>query len=220
MDTGAAARGEGIPPISSGDAGKFLQAGADGGQWADAPSDVVYVDSVAEGVNWVSPSPQPVSEDFTSKVQGAYDGCKVLFVHAELAGMTGAMAMTTVGQYGQSGFIYTGAFYMNEAFLGISMIVDTGQHTVIPSVFPLDAVDGVDGTTFIPSVSADAVLVQRRRASESRPGQYQGAAGKTGYTGRPRAEGRPGGRRARRIRRRRRRVPPGPGRRMGGGAGA
>ena len=147
--------GEGVPPIAEDDTGKFLQAGADGGQWADAPSDVVYVDSVAEGVNWASASPQPVSGDFTSKVQEAYVGHKVLFVHAELAGMTGAMAMTTVGQYGQSGFIYTGAFYMNEAFLGISMIVDTGQHTVSPSLFPLSA---VNGTTFIPSVSADGTL--------------------------------------------------------------
>ena len=155
MDTGAAARGEGVPETAAGDAGKFLQAGADGGQWADAPSDVVYVDSAAEGVNWLSNSPQPVSEDFTSKVQEAYDGHKVLFVRAELLGMTGIMAMTVVGQYGQTGLIYTGTFYFAESFLGISMIVDTGQHTVSPSMFPLSA---VDGTTFIPSVSADGTL--------------------------------------------------------------
>ena len=194
MDTGAAARGEGVPEIAAGDAGKFLQAGSDGAQWADAPSDVVYVDSAAEGVNWLSNSPQPVSEDFVSKAQEAYDGCKVLFVHAELAGMAGAMAMTTVGQYGQSGFIYTGAFYMNEAFLGISMIVDTGQHTVIPSVFPLDAVDGEDGTTFIPSVSADGTLSWSNDGGLPNPDpvNIKGPQGEQGIQGNDGPKGDPG----------------------------
>lgn len=182
--------GSEIPPIAEDDTGKFLQAGADGGQWADAPSDVVYVDSVAEGVNWVSPSPQPVSEDFVSKVQGAYVGHKVLFVRAELAGMTGAMAVTIVGQYGQSGFMYTGAFYMNEAFLGISMIVDTGQHTVIPSMFRLSA---VDGTTFIPSVSADGTLSWTNNGGLPNPDpvNIKGPQGEQGIQGDARPKGDP-----------------------------
>ena len=194
MDTGAAARGEGIPPISSGDAGKFLQAGADGGRWADAPSDVVYVDSAAEGVNWILPSPQPVSEDFVSKAQEAYVGHKVLFVKAELTGMTGAMAMTAVGQYGQSGFTYTGAFYLNKAFLGISMIVDTGQHTVIPSVFLLDAVDGKDGTTFTPSVSADGTLSWSNDGGLPNPDpvNIRGPQGEQGIQGNDGPKGDPG----------------------------
>lgn len=185
---------EGIPPISSGDAGKFLQAGSDGAQWADAPSDVVYVDSAAEGVNWILPSPQPVSEDFVSKVQGAYDGHKVLFVHSELAGIVGTTAMTAVGQYGQSGFMYTGAFYMNEAFLGISMIVDTGQHTVIPSVFTLDAVDGVDGTTFTPFVSADGTLSWTNNGGLENPDpvNIRGPQGEQGIQGDAGPKGDPG----------------------------
>ena len=176
--------GEGVPPIAEDDTGKFLQAGADGGQWADAPSDVVYVDTVAEGVNWLSFSPQPVSEDFVSKAQEAYDGRKVLFVHAELAGMTGTMAMTIVGQYAQSGPMYTGAFYLNGAFLGISMIVDTDQHTVSPSIFPLSA---VDGTTFIPSVSANGTLSWSNDGGLPNPDpvNIRGPAGAPGAQGEP-----------------------------------
>ena len=155
MDTGAAARGEGIPPISSGDAGKFLQAGADGGQWADAPSDVVYVDSVAEGVNWANASPQPVSGDFTSKVQEAYVGHKVLFVHAEFAGVAGTMAMTASGQADQGAFMYTGAFYLNEGFFGASIAIVPDLNMIVPSIFTLEY---ADGATFTPSVSADGTL--------------------------------------------------------------
>ena len=155
MDTGAAARGEGVPETAAGDAGKFLQAGADGGQWADAPSDVVYVDSVAEGVNWVSPSPQPVSEDFTSKVQGAYDGHKVLFVRAEFAGVAGTMAMTASGQVNQDTFMYTSMFYLNEGFFGASMAIFPDSNMIVPSIFPLEY---ADGATFTPSVSADGTL--------------------------------------------------------------
>ena len=177
-----------------GPAGPEGPQGRQGEKGDPGPSGTVYVDSVAEGVNWVSPFPQPVSEDFVSKAQEAYDGCKVLFVHAELAGVTGAMAMTTVGQYGQSGFMYTGAFYMNEAFLGISMIVDTGQHTVIPSVFPLDAVDGVDGTTFIPSVSADGTLSWSNDGGLPNPDpvNIRGPQGKQGIPGDPGPKGDPG----------------------------
>lgn len=183
--------GEGIPPIAEDDTGKFLQAGADGGQWADAPSDVVYVDSVAEGVNWTLPSPQPVSEDFVSKAQEAYDGCKVLFVHAELAGMTGTMTMTTVGQYGQTGLMYTGTFYFAEEFLGISMIVDTGQHTVSPSLFPLSA---VNGTTFIPSVSADGTLSWSNNGGLPNPDpvNIRGPQGEQGIQGNDGPKGDPG----------------------------
>ena len=188
MDTGAAARGEGVPETAAGDAGKFLQAGADGGQWADAPSDVVYVDSVAEGVNWVSPSPQPVSEDFTSKVQGAYDGHKVLFVHSELAGIVGTTAMTAVGQYGQNDLMYTGAFYLNNMFFGVSMIVDIDQHTILPSMFILEkGVDGEDGTTFTPSVSADGTLSWSNDGGLPNPDpvNIRGPAGTPGAQGEP-----------------------------------
>ena len=180
--------GEGVPPIAEDDTGKFLQAGADGGQWADAPSDVVYVDSVAEGVNWVSPSPQPVSEDFTSKVQGAYDGHKVLFVHSELAGIVGTTAMTAVGQYGQNDLMYTGAFYLNNMFFGVSMIVDIDQHTILPSMFILEkGVDGEDGTTFTPSVSADGTLSWSNDGGLPNPDpvNIRGPAGTPGAQGEP-----------------------------------
>lgn len=180
--------GKGVPSISSGDAGKFLQAGADGGQWADAPSDVVYVDTVAEGVNWILPSPQPVSEDFTSKVQEAYDGHKVLFVHAELAGMTSAMAMTTTGQYNQNDIIYTGSLYLNNAFLGVSMIIDIDQRTILPSMFILEnGIDGVDGTTFTPSVSADGTLSWSNDGGlpNPEPVNIRGPAGTPGAQGEP-----------------------------------
>ena len=187
--------GEGVPPIAEDDTGKFLQAGADGGQWADAPSDVVYVDSVAEGVNWASASPQPVSEDFVSKVQGAYDGHKVLFVRAVLLGVTGIMAMTVVGQYGQNDLMYTGAFYLNNRVFGVSMIVDIDQHTILPSMFILEnGIDGVDGTTFTPSVSADGTLSWSNDGGLPNPDpvNIRGPQGKQGIQGDAGPKGDPG----------------------------
>ena len=185
MDTGAAARGEGVPETAAGDAGKFLQAGSDGAQWADAPSDVVYVDSVAEGVNWASASPQPVSGDFTSKVQEAYVGHKMLFVHAEFAGVAGTMAMTASGQVNQDIFMHTGVFYLNEGFFGASMTIFPDLNMIVPSIFPLEY---ADGATFTPSVSADGTLSWTNNGGLPNPDPVnikgpQGPKGDTGDTG-------------------------------------
>ena len=105
--------------------------------------------------------------------------------------MTGIMAMTVVGQYGQTGLIYTGTFYFAESFLGISMIVDTGQHTVSPSMFPLSA---VDGTTFIPSVSADGTLSWTNDGGLPNPDpvNIRGPQGEQGIQGNDGPKGDPG----------------------------
>lgn len=156
MDTGAAAQGEGVPETAAGDAGKFLQAGADGGQW-DSP--VVYIDSAAAGISWPDIDGSTVSGATVSALQDAFDNHKPLMMSAAFGGISGTLTMTASGGTGSSP-IFTGIIYFPEDVFDLygAVLQLNADSSKVTTIIGSLNVKGDDGSTFTPSVSADGTL--------------------------------------------------------------
>lgn len=156
MDTGAAARGEGVPETAAGDAGKFLQAGADGGQW-DSP--VVYIDSAAAGIRWPDIDGSAVSGATVSALQDAFDNHKPLIMSAAFGGISGTLTMTASGGTGSSP-IFTGILYFPGDVCDLygAVLQLNADSSKVTTIIGSINVKGDDGSTFTPSVSADGTL--------------------------------------------------------------
>ena len=123
--------GKGVPEITEADAGKYLQAGADGnGKW-DSP--VVFIDSEAAGIKWPDQGGTVVSAETIAAIQDAFDNHKPLMMSANVPGVGGGTVMSTAtGVYkdGDASYMmFTGILYLSTVYAE-TMLVDVSTNTV------------------------------------------------------------------------------------------
>lgn len=185
--------GKGVPEIRAGDAGKYLQAGADGnGKW-DSP--VVFIDSEAAGITWSmgSQSISVVSEEVIAAFQDAFENHKPLVMSANIAGVaSGTLTMTASGTSNQA-MMFTGALYL-EMFFGAALMADPRTRIVATKITSYEIHNGY---TFTPYVSNAGVISWTNDGDLDNPTPVnimgpQGPQGEPGLQGEPGPQGDPG----------------------------
>lgn len=175
--------GKGVPEITEADAGKYLQAGADGnGKW-DSP--VVFIDSEAAGIKWPDLGGTVVSAETIAALQDAFDNHKPLMMSANVTGVAaGTLMMTAAGNAGVV-LMFTGILYFSTVYAAV-MQVNVNQSTVTTLLGELN-IKGDDGTTFRPSVSAAGVISWTNNGGlpNPTPVNIMGPEGKQGPQGNP-----------------------------------
>lgn len=123
--------GKGVPEITEADAGKYLQAGADGnGKW-DSP--VVFIDSEAAGIKWPDLEGTVVSAETIAAIQDAFDNHKPLMMSADVAGIGSGVLTMTASALADSLMTFTGILYLLTTY-GAVMRVDVSTNTVFTNL--------------------------------------------------------------------------------------
>ena len=183
--------GKGVPEITEADAGKYLQAGADGnGKW-DSP--VVFIDSEAAGIKWLVTSPETavVTADVMAQFQDAFDNHKPLIMSADVQGVaSGTMMMTATGDYDREnirGMMFTGALYLGDRYFGALLLAIQDQSAVVTQLSVMQPKDGEDGATFTPAVSTAGIIswTNDKGLPNPTPVNIMGPEGKQGPQGNP-----------------------------------
>ena len=158
VDTGSAARGEGVPEHSRSDRGKSLIVGQDGGTEWDY--ETVDLDSDAYGIVWDlnADTSTVVSKECMGIIAEVLNAPRPLRVVATIGGVSSAIVMTEL-MVVEFPPLFVGYLYdpTGGALFAAMMRVDLASSTVMTGIRPITT-RGADGVTFTPSVSAAGVI--------------------------------------------------------------